>query len=301
MSYTERERRREVSGAQVLAERVGKLRAELESAPHLRPSAAVDSLFGELVRLCCSTPSTLAEAAMTGLADHAPVLRKLCAAGESELENYWAHRIAEAADPVAELDTFPYLKNYRDLVRMELAAVAAIGRDLPRQVAVLGSGPLPLTGLVLARDYGVRVLHVDRDVQCLVRGDAVMAALGLSSLVRSVRADLEDAACGPLLRSAGLDRCDVAVLAALVGEDAPAKRSICARLARLVGSDSLVLVRSAVHLRSLLYPAVRAEDLVDLRVELELHPHSDVVNSVLVARPRPYDAELPDAPAGTEN
>lgn len=278
-----------MSGTKALARRVGQLRAELEAAPHLRPSEAVNPLFSELVQLCCTTPVALAEAAMTGVADHAPVLRRLCAAGESELETYWARRIAGASDPHAELASFPYLRNYRDLVRMELAGITAVGGGVPRRVAVLGSGPLPLTGLVLAADHGIEVLHVDRDLECLAWGDAVTAALGLAETVHSLHADLERADSSFVLREAGLARCDVVVLAALVGEDAAAKREICGRLARLVGPSTWVLVRSAVHLRTLLYPEVRAEDLAGLRVELELHPRSDVVNSILVARPGPAE------------
>ncbi|MGH3518133.1 MAG: nicotianamine synthase family protein [Haloechinothrix sp.] len=271
--------------ASAVAERVGQLRVRLEAVPHLRPSAVVDALFTELVELCCTTPATLAQAAMPGLSDHAPALRKLCAAGESELEVHWARRICLATDPRAEFAAFPYLRNYRDLVRMEWDAAAAMGCRLPQRIAVLGSGPLPLTGLVLAEDYGVRVLHVDRDLECLAFGDTVTSALGLSGSVDSVLADLESPDCAPVLRAAGLGACDVIVLAALVGADALAKRSICATLARVVRSDAVVLVRSAVHLRSLLYPEVHAEDLTDLHVELEVHPGSDVVNSVLVARP----------------
>lgn len=275
-----------MSGVQAVARRVGQLRAQLEAAPHLRPSAAVDPLFSELVRLCCTTPANLADAALTGVADHAPVLRRLCAAGESELETYWARRIVAADDPAAELARFPYLQNYRDLVRMELAGIAAVGGRAPRRVAVLGSGPLPLTGLVLAREHGVHVLHVDRDHECLAWGDAVTESLGLEGRVRSVRADLECADCAPTLVSAGLGDSDAVVLAALVGADSAAKRQVCGRLARLVRPvEAWVLVRSAVQLRTLLYPEVRAEDLAGLRVELELHPRSDVVNSILVARP----------------
>ncbi len=268
-----------------VAERVGQLRARLEAAPCLRPSLEVDALFTELVRLCCTTPPRLAEAAMVCLADHAQPLRRLCAAGERELETHWSQRIAAAADPRVVLAEFPYLQNYRDLVRMEVAAVAAMGVPVPSRVAVLGSGPLPLTGLILAHDYGAKVRHVDRDAECLALGDAVTSALGLSAEVTSVRADLESPACGATLASAGIGDCDVIILAAMVGEDATAKRAISRRLAGLAGRDPVRLARSAVRLRSLLYPQVRAEDLVDMRVELEIHPGNDVVNSILAARP----------------
>lgn len=268
----------------LLAERVSELRSRLESAAHLHPCDEVNVLFAELVELCCSTPPHVATHAMHYVAEHAPALRRLCAAGESALETHWSRRIAGADDPNAELAEFPYLTNYRDLVRMELAAVGAISTKPPLRVALLGSGPLPLTGLVLAHDHQMHVLHVDRDLECLELGTATTEALGLGSYVRCACADLESPDCVDILRAAGLPDADVVVLAALTGTDGRAKQQISARLAGLVRPDAVVLARSAARLRSLLYPVVTAEDLVGLRVELELHPHTDVVNSVLVAR-----------------
>jgi len=264
---------------------VTQLRTRLEAAPDLRPCQEVNELFTELVGLCCSTPPQLADSALAQLGDEAPMTRRLCAAGETALEQYWARRVLAAADPHAELARFPYLGNYRELVRMELGAVMAAGGERPRRVAVLGSGPLPLTGIVLARDYGAEVLHVDRDPDSLWLGGKLTAALGLPAV--TAHADLDDPGSEHVLRAEGIGDCDVVVLAALVGQDAAGKRAVSARLARLLRPDTLVLARSAVRLRSLLYPRVRAEDLAGLRVELEVHPHSGVVNSVLVARPEP--------------
>ncbi|SNR36120.1 nicotianamine synthase [Haloechinothrix alba] len=274
-----------MSGPSAVAHRVGQLREQLEAVPDLNPSDTVDALFTELVELCCSTPPRVAEAAMAGLDQHASALQNLCASGESALEEYWARRIAAATDPEAELARFPYLNNYRDLVRMELGMVAAMGEPRPARVAVLGSGPLPLTGLILAGEYGARVVHVDRDGDSLASGAAVASALDVPGVGTGVRADLEDPDCVDTLVQAGVHTCDVVVLAALAGQDARAKRAIGERLGALLPAHTLVLVRSAVRLRRLLYPQVRAEDLTGLRVELEVHPYTDIVNSVLVARP----------------
>lgn len=271
-----------MSAASAVSQRVRQLRTRLESAADLRPCHEVNALFTELVGLCCATPPPLADSALAQLDDEAPATRRLCAAGETALEEYWARRVLAADDPDVELARFPYLDNYRELVRMELGAVIAAGGDLPRRVAVLGSGPLPLTGIVLARDYGASVLHVDRDLDSLQLGGKLTAALGVDAT--AAHADLDVAASDDVLRAEGIADCDVVVLAALVGQDAAGKRAVSARLARLLRPGTLVLARSAVRLRSLLYPCVRAEDLAGLRVELEVHPHSDVVNSVLVAR-----------------
>ncbi|MHA6784217.1 nicotianamine synthase family protein [Pseudonocardia saturnea] len=264
-----------------LATRVVALRHRLE-ATDLTPGDAVDTAFGELVALCCTTPDAAAAATLHRVDAHVAAIRSICAAGETELERHWSRRIAAAPDPHAALAGFPYLGNYRDLVRLELGALAALGEPTPRRVVVAGSGPLPLTGLVLARDHGVRVLHVDRDRSGLRDGDAVTAALGLDDRVTSLHADLLGPA-DPAL-DAALEAADVVVLAALVGVDRAAKAAVAARLAALLRPDARVLVRSAVRLRTLLYPPVEAADLPGLTVLLEMHPGTDVVNSVLVAR-----------------
>ncbi|MDN5749751.1 MAG: nicotianamine synthase [Pseudonocardia sp.] len=272
----------------LLAERVIALRHRLE-ATDLTPGAVVNSAFGELVTICCRTPDATATATLRHVTAHAPAIRAICATGETALEHHWSRRIAAAPDPRAELRRFPYLGNYRDLVRLELGALAALGVPTPRRVVVAGSGPLPLTGLVLAADHGAEVVHVDRDVASRHDGDKVTAALGLGDRVTSLCVDLAEP--DPAL-DAAVARADVVVLAAMVGVDGPGKAAVSARLAAVLRPEARVVVRSANRLRTLLYPAVTPADLPGLTVLLEVHPATDVVNSVLVARPEETPGEV---------
>lgn len=265
-------------------DRVLALRDRL-AATDLRPGPAVDAAFGELVGLCCHPPEICTGTVLDRLAADLDALRALCAVGEGRMEEHWAGRIVAAADPRAELGRFPYLNNYHDLVRLELAALGAVGDPPPRRVVVLGSGPLPLTGLVLAQRHGAAVLHVDRDPGAVRAGNAVVAATGGGARVRSLVADLESPRLTPEL-AAELGRADLVLVGALVGADADTKAEITARLAGVVRPGARLLVRSAAGLRTVLYPPVTAEDLPGLEVLLEVHPRTDVVNSVLVARAR---------------
>ncbi|MEJ8282102.1 nicotianamine synthase family protein [Pseudonocardia spirodelae] len=264
------------------SDRLVGLRRRLE-ATDLHPGPVTDAAFGELVGLCCHPPAGCAELVLQLVARHAGALRTLASTGEGHMERHWAERIARAADPRAELARFPYLGNYHDLVRLELAALAAAGAPAPRRVVVLGSGPLPLTGLVLAGEHEARVLHVDRDPAAVAAGDAVSGALGAGGRVTSLVADLAEPHLDPAL-AAALGAADLVLVGALVGTDAAAKAAITARLVTATGPDAVLLVRSATGLRTLLYPEVAPADLPALRVLLEVHPHTDVVNSVLVAR-----------------
>lgn len=257
-----------------LAERVHAVAVRLESTD-LRPGPAVDDLFSELVSLTGGIRPSQAEEVLRILGPRVDTIRRLCAAGESELEMAWSLRIAESSDPWQELLAFPYTKNYRDLVALELAALAGVG-VVPRSVAMLGSGPLPLTGVVMAHDHDLEVQLVDRDDECLSRGAALVDALNLPR-ASSVRADvLED--------DLDLSGFDVVVFAALVGSDGLEKRAALSRVARSMRPGTHLLVRSAVGLRELLYPPASVYGVPGLTMLVELHPHHDVVNSVLVAR-----------------
>lgn len=271
-----------VATALAVASRLHELRERL-AATDLQPSVQVNAAFSELVELCCRTPPPVDREVLRQVVEHAPSLRALCSAGECELERHWAARIVAARDPQAALRTFPYLANYQDLVRLELGALAAVGEPVPSRVIVLGAGPLPLTGMVLAAEHGAHVVHVDRDAESLHLGAALMGALGLADQVSSVHADLEDPvgreAVGAACREAG-----AVVLAALVGADAPAKAGISRWLGTALPPGTPVLARSAAGLRTLLYPRIDPDDLPGLEVALEVHPRTDVVNSVLVAR-----------------
>lgn len=263
------------------ADRLIALRHRLEQTD-LCPGDVVDAAFGEFVGLCCHPPAGCStERVLERVAPHAGALRALASTGEGLMEAHWAERISGAPDPAAALDHFPYLGNYHDLVRLETAALTALGIAPPRRAVVLGSGPLPLTGLVLADQYGTDVLHVDRDGAAIADGDAVAAAVAVPA--RSLVADLDRPLPPGLV--AELRHADLVLVGALVGTDNSAKNAITTRLAA-AAPDAVLLVRSATGLRTLLYPEVTPADLPGLDVLLEVHPRTDVVNSVLVARAR---------------
>lgn len=249
----------------------------------LRPSAATNAVFGRLVDLCLSVEQRISEEVLAH--PDAPALlrslRALSAEGETLLEQHWAGELAEADDAWTVLNHFPYLANYRDLVQLERAAATASGVDELSTVAFLGAGPLPLTGLVLAHEYGARVVNVDRDETACTLAASATEALGLSDRVSTVHADAAEAS-----RNEEVARADVVVLAALVGVDNAEKQPILGTLAGRLHRRTRLLIRTAHRMRTALYPQVSADELRGFRPLLELHPHSEVVNSVLVAQPR---------------
>ncbi|WP_129669023.1 nicotianamine synthase family protein [Phytoactinopolyspora endophytica] len=275
---------------------------ELDSCSDLRPEPHVNSLFARLVHLVLTTPEPAAPQVLDDpvVCALAPRLRELCARGETELERTWAERIRASSDPGDELALFPYLDNYRCLVRMEIAALAqawatpdpvdasagetpGLG-DLPapdrtatvRSVAFIGSGPMPLSSLLLAEDLGVPVDSFDRD------GDAVAASRDLARALgrNDLRVHHKDAA------EVELRGYDVVVLAALVGETAEQKAVLLRHLAASMDPGALLLLRSARGMRTLLYPEIGAGRFDGFDVLAVVHPDDEVINSAIVLRKR---------------
>jgi predicted O-methyltransferase YrrM len=253
----------------------------LARLPALAPDQHVNQLFGRLVSLVVGMGVADAHALVehpivTSLRPH---LQALCATGETELERVWAARIADHPRPDEELARFPYLDNYRRLTALEWSLVSAATPRPPRGTVFIGSGPLPLSALLLARDHGIAVHGLDRDPQAVAQARRVLTALG----AQDVTVSHADARCSPDLR-----RYDVVVLAALVGMTGAAKRAVIGALAQNMRPGSLLVARSAHSARSLLYPVLDLDALDGLDLVNVSHPYDDIVNSIVLAR-RPID------------
>jgi nicotianamine synthase len=251
----------------------------LALGPGLEPGGPVDVVFGELVDRCLFgdfDAVVLSDPRVTALA---PRLRTLCAEGEHRLELCWARQVATAPDT---LGAFPYWENYRALTALELHTVAGLRTGpVPERVCVLGSGPLPLTALLTARQLGLPVDAVDLDPEATALAGDVLLRLPGGERVRPHLADARD--------FPGVAEADLVVLAALVGSDPARKHAVIASVARRMRPGAVLLVRSAHGLRTLLYPPVGPADLAAagagrLRLLAEVHPLHEVVNSLVVAQ-----------------
>ncbi|MFC5138543.1 nicotianamine synthase family protein [Actinomycetospora rhizophila] len=250
----------------------------LVAAPSLEPGPGTDALFTRLVGLAVTPrPAHVVEAVLADgeLAGRLPDLRARCARGEYALERAWARRVLAAPDPAAELERFPYLQNYRDLTRIEYHAVAGHAPRAPRRALFVGSGPLPLSALLLAR-HGVTVDAVDVDAEAVALGGALARTFG----------DDVTVAEGDVLALGDLAGYDLVCVAALVGLAPDDKAAALAHVRARMRPGATVLARSAHSLRGLLYPVldVAGEGLGGLEPVAVLHPHTDVVNSVVLAR-----------------
>jgi nicotianamine synthase len=238
----------------------------------LRPGPLVNSLFQTLVAAACAVDP---ESSGDRDTQTTAALHDLCSRGETHLERHWGHRVTAVPKII---DEFPYLNNYRQLIAAEYQAIVdTLGRP-PRTLLFTGSGPLPLSAILLARSApGLHITCLDRDARALRQARRVARALTLTSTMRFVRADASEYDYAAY---------DAVVLAALVGLTAVEKQAVLTRVGATLAPESLLAARSVpADGRRLLYPRIEPATVpATLRVLGEIDPPPGVINSLLLMR-----------------
>lgn len=242
---------------------------QIQQLDDLRPSPKVDKLFSQLVREVITAPHET-----TFDSEIYQTMQRIASAAETEMELYWARKIVASAHPAQTLASFPYCDNYEKLVRREIHLIEESGLPLgaSSRVLMIGTGPLPMTGLEFMRQRGVKVDHMDISLQALALCLLVSNRLGLT--------------CGHILGDGAsvelTDQYDVIVVAGLAGDSVPAKQAILDNILPHLEADGRLLLRSARGARTLLYPGVAANDFARVELLQEYHPTDDIINSIFV-------------------
>ena len=241
------------------------------SLPQLTPSEEVNAAFTELVEAVVAH----GEEPLLCDEDIRYQVQRRCAVAEGELERHWSGRITEADNPWAKLEEFPYHENYKELTRREIGLLGRAGLWLcdSSEVAMIGRGPLPLTGLWLHQLTGAQITHVDASDEAIELSRGLAAAL-----------DWQGEFVTGLGQSVALDegRYDVIYVAGLAGETLAEKQAIVDHVRPALKPDGRLLARGAYGARTLLYPGFDAHAFEGVRLMEEYHPTDEVINSVFV-------------------
>ncbi|XP_008781109.2 nicotianamine synthase 3 [Phoenix dactylifera] len=265
-----------------LVEKISEIYDRISKLPSLSPSKEANTLFTELV-LACIPPSPI-DVSKLGkeVQEMRSRLIQLCGQAEGLLESHYSDILADTYDnPIDHLNLFPYYSNYLQLSLLEYTLLARHATSPPTsRVAFVGSGPLPLSSLVLAARH-MRVARFDNyDVDPSATARArrlVRADPDLGARVAFRTADL----FGLTRELAGHD---VVFLAALVGVEREEKLQAVEHLARHMAHGAHLVLRSAHGARAFLYPVVEPGDLKGFEVLSVYHPSDEVINSVIIAR-----------------
>ena len=284
----------------------------------LRPSGPVNELFSRLVSLClhrCEIDFGNPEHVNAEVAEIRGSLIRLCGKAEGLLEEHYARILGDLPEPHNSFHLFPYYSNYLKLAMLEhhlllgaAAAFSSISMSAPEpmeKVAFIGSGPMPLTSIVLAANHLRNAVFDNYDLD----PQANELASKLVSRDPDLSARMRFHTCDILQVGQEMASYDVVFLAALVGLDQELKRKILKHLSDNMRHGASLVVRSANSARAFLYPIVDLSLLQDagFQVLSVFHPTDEVVNSVIVAKltnktlPLPLPIPAPALPSSSSH
>ncbi|KAA8536741.1 hypothetical protein F0562_029219 [Nyssa sinensis] len=154
---------------------------------------------------------------------------------------------------------------------------------VPSRVVFVGSGPLPLTSIVLASYHLTTTSFHNYDIDPLANSMASRLVSSDSDLSQRMFFHTTDI----MNVTSELKDYEVVFLAALVGMDKEEKVRVIDHLAKYMAPGALLMLRSAHGARAFLYPVVDPCDLQGFEVLSVFHPADEVINSVVIARKFP--------------
>ncbi|CAL1407678.1 unnamed protein product [Linum trigynum] len=276
----------------LLVKTVCDLYDQISALDSLKPSKDVDTLFTQLVSTCIPPSPIDVNKLCHKVQEIRSNLIKLCGQAEGHLESHYSAILGSHEKPLHHLDIFPYYSNYLKLSLLEfnLLKQQQQSSSVPKRVAFLGSGPLPLTSIVLATNHLTTTSFHNYDIDA--RANELALALVSSDPDLSVRMFFHTVDVMEL-GSDELKEFDVVFLAALVGMDKEMKLGVIRHLAKHMAPGAILMLRSAHGARAFLYPVVEpSHDLQGFEVLSVYHPTDEVINSVVVARKQVARAPL---------
>ncbi|KAL4318623.1 hypothetical protein GQ457_18G006900 [Hibiscus cannabinus] len=266
-----------------LVRKVCKLYEQISSLESLKPCKDVDMLFTQLVVTCMPpSPIDVTKLCKT-IQDIRSKLIQLCGEAEGHLESHFSNILGSYENPLHYLNIFPYYSNYLKLSQLEFNILTKHCSNVPTKVAFVGSGPLPLTSIVLASFHLTATSFHNYDVDPSANSKALRLVSSDPDLSRRMffhTTDIMDV-------TNALNDYDVVFLAALVGMDKNAKVRVIDHLAKYMAPGAILMLRSAHGARAFLYPVVDPCDVRGFEVLSVFHPTDEVINSVVIARKCP--------------
>ncbi len=178
-----------------------------------------------------------------------------------------AKSILESQDPWKTLKNFTFYTNYLQLARTEY-----IGSKLKPEdcVVFLGSGPLPLSLIMLCHEHGVQGIGIEQDGQRASLSREIISKLKLSEKIRIIEGNH---ICLPLK-----DRCELYMIAA----QAEPKKEIFEHLAKVLPKGSKISYRLYEKgLRRILDGGILFELPAEFEEYLRVQPEPPVNNTVV--------------------
>ncbi len=183
-------------------------------------------------------------------------------------ESFLINEVIRAEDPWIPLMDFGLYPRYETLIRTQ---VESLQHSRPQRVAFIGSGPMPISLILLYRLYGIESVGIDIDPKAVSLSIQGIRRLGLEGAITVVQGTE---------KVLGHIDWDLVVVAAL----AEPKVRIFAHLKRIMADTGgrPVICRTYSGLRTLLHPPLQQEDHPGFRICREIRPEKNRVNNTLL-------------------
>ena len=237
------------------------------------PSEEVNAFFSELCQFARDETDYELDCDPIFVSDEVKGLQEICAVAEGKMEKFWSKKIQFAQDPQKMLKSFIYYQNYEDLTGLEYALLASQNAGLAK-VLFVWSWALPLTAIILAQNWWVCSILIERDEEAVELSRGLVQALGLEDKITIKKTDFlayfED----------NLDY-DAVILASLLFTSGDAEELVTHLVKNIKFKNCLV--RTVRWMRQLLYKKVD-EKLLEkyLKPELLVDPQNHILNSILL-------------------
>ncbi|CAJ2659389.1 unnamed protein product [Trifolium pratense] len=263
---------------ELLISQIMQIHATISKLESLRPSKQVNTLFTHLVKLCIPPSSIDIETLPQEVKTMRESLIKLCGKAEGFLELEFSTFINLTPNPMKNLTLFPYYGNYVKLANYENKILKENGVVNPNKVAFIGSGPMPLSSIILATHHmeSTQFDNFDIDEKANEVASKIVASdKALEKRMKFVTQNIMEV-------KEKLGQYDCIFLAALVGMSRGEKIKVLGHIRKYMKEGGILLVRSAKGSRAFLYPIVDENDVMDFEVLTIFHPTDDVINSVVL-------------------
>ncbi|KAM6578647.1 hypothetical protein CsatB_030484 [Cannabis sativa] len=273
-----------------LVTKICDLYSQISSLDSLKPSKDVDTLFTQLVHTCIPPcPKFDIDKLPKRVQKIRSNLIRLCGKAEGLLESHFSTILTTSSykNPLNHLKIFPYYNNYLKLSQLEYQILSQHFKNnqQPKKIAFVGSGPLPLTSIVLAMNHLKNTTFHNYDIDDSANSKASALVVNDDDVSKRMVFKTSDV----MNVTSELSQYDVVFLAALVGMDRDEKVKVIEHLGKYMAQGSILMLRSAHGARVFLYPVVDTHsDLTGFEVLDVFHPTDEVINSVVIARKHHY-------------
>lgn len=254
------------------------IHGELSSAKDLKPSERINTAFSELVGMVQDTPADLSKDILNDkeIRRIKDDLRRMSSKAESELELFWVKNALKSSDAQKILSIFPYYMNYEKMTDLEIESMQLCDVHGNHKALFVGSGPLPLSSIMMARKCGISIDNLDMDKEACTLSKKLVERVGLSGVISTIK--------GNILDIQDLTGYQTIFITALTGENEHEKTRIIDHVVARSKKNTHIVMRSVSDLGTLLYPEITSAQLKDIEVIRRSQSPRDIINNIIIGK-----------------